>query len=663
MPTPAPPYLGAAYYPEDWPLSQVDADVELMVRAGMNVMRVGEFAWHSMEPEEGWYQFDWLHMVVEKLGAAGIAVILGTPTATPPIWLVERYPEVLFVTDEGKQLAHGARRHVCPNNLVYRDYCARIVTKMAEEFGDDDRVIGWQIDNEVYPLGGWPPRSCCCPICVRQFQAWMRDQFGTIDRLNGAWCLHLWSQAYRSFDQLPPPRRDIWHHPSLLAAWAHFSSDSYAGYVKHQADILHEKAKQPVGTDMMPFDGVDYADMHRCLDLVQFNHYNEMDNLWRAAFWFDFIRPLKPAPFWNTETQTSWNGSVAINSGLKDPGFCRANSWLPIAMGGEANLYWLWRQHWAGQELMHGAVVSSAGRPLHVFPEVQEIAAGLATSSEFLRGTRPVQAHLALLYSQRVARVQTFQPIMPGLSYQSKVQESIYRPMLQAQLRPDIISPEADLSEYRVIVAPLLLSLDEADLRSRLREWVEAGGILVIGPMSDIRDGQGAKFTHAPLGSLEEWTGVYCRHTVPGVPKDLKLRWDDGHESAGSLWFDAFEPNEAQVLATYLDWPNEGLAAVTSSSLGNGKIVLLGTLPPPEDLQSLLRRVCDEAGTPPVIEASANLIVVPRVGAAGWGIVAVEVDNEPATLNLPGPMDDLITGQTLQGRLELPPYSVLVLRA
>ena len=259
---------------------------------------------------------------------------------------------------------------------------------------------------------------------------------------------------------------------------------------------------------------------------------------------------------------------------------------------------------------MHSGVISSAGRPLHGCPEVQEISIELAAAGEFLRGTRPSQNGLALLYSQKVARIQTFQPIMPGLSYQSKVQESVYRPMLQAQLRPDIISPEADLSQYRVIVAPLLLGLDEADLRSRLREWVAAGGILVIGPMSDIRDGQGAKFTHAPLGSLEEWTGVHCRHTVPGVPKDLLLRWEDGHESAGSLWFDAFEPNEAQVLATYLDWPNEGLAAVTSSSLGKGRIILLGTLPTTEDLQALLLRVCDEAGINPVAAASGNLSLI-----------------------------------------------------
>ena len=203
MSMPRPPYFGAAYYPEDWPLAQIDEDIALMLRAGMNCMRIGEFAWSSMEPDEGRYEFGWLHTVVDKLAAAGLATILGTPTCTPPIWLVERYPEVLFVLDDGRPSGHGARRHACPNSPVYRDHCARIVSRMADESGQDDRILGWQIDNEVYAIGGWPPRSCCCPVCLQLFREKMRAEFGTIEALNDAWCLSLWSQAYQSFDQLP----------------------------------------------------------------------------------------------------------------------------------------------------------------------------------------------------------------------------------------------------------------------------------------------------------------------------------------------------------------------------------------------------------------------------------------------------------------------------
>ncbi len=660
MSLPRPPYFGAAYYPEDWPLAQIDEDIALMLRANMNCMRVGEFAWSSMEPDEGRYEFGWLHTVVDKLAAAGIATILGTPSATPPIWLVERYPEVLFVMDDGRPSGHGARRHTCPNSPVYRDHCARIVGKMAEEFGQDDRILGWQIDNEVYAIGGWPPRSCCCPVCLQLFREKMRTEFGTIEALNDAWCLNLWSQAYQSFDQLPIPRRDIWHHPSFLAAWSDFTSDSYVAFCKHQADLLHEKTKHPIGTDMMPFSGVDYVDMHRALDLVQFNHYNEMDNLWRVAFWFDFLRPLKPAPFWNTETQTSWNGSMSINGGVKDPGWCRANSWLPIALGGEANLYWLWRQHWAGQELMHGAVVASSGRPLYMFDEVAEIGHGFAAASDFLAATRPAATGLALLWSQKVARMQQNQPILPNFQYESALQDLVYRPMMQAQLRPDLITADADLSAYSIIVAPFLLSLDEAGLREHLRTWVEAGGTLVIGPLSDVRNKHAAKFTHAPFGSLEEWAGVTCPQSIPGFPRDYEIRWAaDGHTCATSLWCDALDPREAEAMATYLDGPNAGFAAVTRRAMGRGQVILLGTMPLGGDVSPLLMAL----GARPVAEASDNLLVVPREGETARGLIAVELEGKPAWLDVEGTMRDVVTGAAHTGRLDFPPYAVIVLQA
>ena len=184
-----PPYLGAAYYPEDWPLEQIDQDIALMKELGMNVMRIGEFAWSRMEPEEGKYDWNWLHKVIKKLEQAEIAVILGTPTCTPPIWLVEKYPEVLVMDPDGRRHQHGARRHACPNSPVYREYVKKIVTALAQEFGKAPNLIGWQIDNELYP----PPGGCCCPVCLKGFQEWLRKRFDNeIEKLNQAWGTYLW---------------------------------------------------------------------------------------------------------------------------------------------------------------------------------------------------------------------------------------------------------------------------------------------------------------------------------------------------------------------------------------------------------------------------------------------------------------------------------------
>ena len=652
-----PPYLGAAYYPEAWPLDQVDEDIRLMLDAGLNVMRVAEFAWSSMEPEEGHIDLAWLHRVVDKLAAAGIATIMCTPTCTPPAWLTENYPEVLVVDHNGERAQHGSRRHVCPNSPVYRDHCERITRELGEAFGRDDRVIGWQIDNEVYLWREW---GCYCDLCTRKFQERLQAQFGAIEALNEAWGTKIWSQTYQSFWQIPAPRPRFCHHPTLLAAWTLFQNDSLVDYIAHQAAILHEYVFQPVGTDMMPFMGLSYEQTHRHLDIVQYNHYDTMDNLWRQVFWMDYVRTFKDVPFWNTETATCWNGGTTSN-GFKDPGFCRANSWLPIALGGEANLYWLWRTHWSGQELMHGSLVTTSGRPQYMIEEVRETARGFNDAAEFLNSTRPSPPGFAVHFSTLAWAQLRFQPLVEGFDYIDAMLSRVYRPLMDVHLRADIIDPAASLHDYRLVFSPFVPSLDESGLRERLYNWIHAGGTWVVGPFTDIRDEHGAKPTHAPFACLEEWAGVFCRYEVPGDPRGLALRYIDDTESHGSLWHSGFECQQAKSLAVYTEGPLEGLSALTEVRVGEGRIILLGTLPPGEDLKRLMLQAASQCGIHPAAEATPNVLVVPREGEAGEGIIAVELENKPGTLALPTPARDLLSEKVYARTVEISPYQVLVL--
>ena len=649
-----PPWLGAAYYPEDWPLEQIDDDIALMKDAGMNVMRVAEFAWSRMEPREDHYDFDWLHIVVDKLGEAGLATIMCTPTCTPPAWMVERYPEIMCQDAHGTPKRHGARRDACPNSPVYRDHCGRITRAMAEGFGDDENVIGWQIDNE---LSGY----CYCPACQRKFQDAMRARYGTVEDLNEVWALHLWSQALQSFSQLPIPTDVHNFHPSLVQAWRDFWSDSYTEFTYHQADILHELVRQPVGTDMMPVHGVSYEKVHRELDLVQFNHYNTEDNLWYAGFWMDYCRQFKDVPFWNTETSTCWSGRTWAR-GYRAEGFCRANSWLPYLLGGEANLYWLWRSHRAGQELMHGSVVSSCGRPLHIFGEVKEVAEGIRKSADFINGTTCTDPGFGLHFSNAAGHMMGIQPMVEGFDYSTRLSEDCYRPLVRAHYRTDVIDPTVDLSKYRVIWSPFLPALDEAGLRERLHEWIENGGIWIAGPLSDIRKVDGTKFTHAPYGTLEDWAGITCKYEIPGAPVDFAVRWPDGSESNGDVWYDGIEPRDSEALATYTAGPLAGLAAVTRRTVGKGSVIALGTLPPHDVIVSLIGGLLSEAGITPVADASPDLLVVPREGEAGSGLMAVEVGGKPARLAFEGTMLNLLDDTEYTGEIALPPYGVAVLK-
>ncbi|NLG49031.1 MAG: beta-galactosidase [Chloroflexi bacterium] len=667
--TMAAPWLGAAYYPEDWPEELQPEDIRLMQEMGLNVMRVGEFAWSRMEPREGEYDFGWLHRVVERLHAAGIATVLCTPSATPPAWLTAKHPDMLVLRSDGQRQQHGARRHCCSNNPAYREATARIVKQLAREFAGKPGVIGWQLDNEIHRQ----ERGCFCPVCEAKFRARLQARFETVEEMNRTWGLGLWSMDYTSFDEVPAPRAHVFHHPSLTAEWLHFQSDSNAEFLDMQADLLRAGGVDvPIGTDMMPTNGQHYPHTNRQMDVVQYNHYDDDSHLWAAVFWMDYIRNLKPRPFWNTETSTCWNGGVTIQ-GYREPGFCRANSWLPFALGGEMNCYWLWRAHWAGQELMHGSVVSSCGRPLHIADEVREVAEGLERARDFLTDTACARSGLAMHFSAQAWDTFQAQPMVPRLAspiggrpyaYASTLNDEIYRALIEAQLRPDIIDPAADLTNYRLVYSPFLPCIEEGNLSRRLPDWLEQGGVWVAGPLTDVRTPEGTKYTHAPFGHLESLAGIYCKYELPGHPKDFRIRWWNGEESAGGYIYDGLECREGcQSLGTYLEAPMAGLAAAAWQPIGSGGILILGTQPPANVLVSLLRWAGEKVGVRPVAQADANLLVVPRRGPRAEGWVCVELHNRPARLVLGRPVVDLLTGERLEGKITVAPFGVRVLQA
>ncbi|MDO4389808.1 MAG: beta-galactosidase [Eubacteriales bacterium] len=654
---PEKPYLGVAYYPEDWPDEEMDKDIARMKEIGVNTARIAEFAWHRMEPHPGEFDFSYFHKVVDKLAAAGIAVVLGTPTATPPRWLERLYPDVMAESENGRVFSHGGRRHCCSNNPHYDAYSLRIVEKMAQEFADDPAVIGWQIDNEIYSFGN----GCFCPNCQGKFRERLRKKYKTIDSLNQAWNLNLFSQWYDDFSEIPAPR-DAWHNPHLIQEWKIFQNDSHVEFVHRQAEILHKYVKVPVGTDTMPINGMDYRKLTEKLDIVQFNHYNVPENLYRCAFWFDYLRTLKEHPFWNTETATCWNGSANITQSIKPEGYCRANSWLPIALGGEANMYWLWRTHWAGHELVHGAVIDSSGRDMHTVGEVKDVARGFHAASRFLTGTR-VRPDAAIHFTSLSWNMHESQSVVEGWEYMPTVQDTFYRPMTRRGLRPDVIDSGAALDSYKLIFSPMVMSLDDRDLSARMAQWVKDGGVWVVGPLTDVRSADGTRYRDRFHGMLESLTGARWAYNAPDRESRIQAAWQDGEAFQGDTWYEMWDADDdALVKVTGGHSAIEGKALVSLKPVGKGWVLLLGTLPSEKDMDRILRLVCEKSGVA-LPQVEGDVMVCPRRGEAGEGLVLVEYGCGEAAVTLDAPMTDLLTGRKLQGKIHLKPYDVLVLQA
>ncbi len=644
-------YIGAAYYPELWDESEVEKDIARCKEYGVNCLRVGEFAWGKMEPKEGKYDFAWLLRVVEKLHKNGIYTVMCTPTCTPPRWMLNKYPEMRRIMPDLVKSDVSSRCHICKSSPIARKKNAQIVTAMAKVFAGVKGIIGWQIDNELFPYGD----GCFCENCKKGFRSYLKEKFGTTEKLNKAWGMARWSLDYNSFEEVEPPYPNQWRHPSLRKAWWDYQCGLIKSFTEEQAEILHSYGCGNVGTDMMAQNYLDYYAVNEKLDVVQYNHYDTADRLYTNAFAYDFLRCVKDKPFWVTETQVGWNGSEFADSGYRPVGACYANTWLPIAKGAEMNLYWLFRAHPNGHEIGHGALYSAAGRSYRVSEEVKRASDEFAKCEKFLTETC-VKSKIALHYSNTALNNLTSAPILKDLDYRETLVQKYHAAFRHYNV--DVIDTPHALDGYEVIVSPFLVCADENGFKERITEWVKQGGTWIVGPMSDIMDGNVSRYTHAPYGFLEELAGVYTKYQKPVANDVFKAQWTNDGDCKIGMCYDAYECLEGtKSLAHYTAGEFAPLSVVTERKVGKGKIILVGSVLSHGDLLRLVNKT-------PIAEASENVILTERTAKDGnmYGILAVETKNKNGYIVLNGEYTDLITGRLCSGKAEISPYGVLVLK-
>lgn len=639
-------YVGAAYYPEVWDESEVDKDIAKMKALGVNCMRVGEFAWGKMEPEEGVFEFDWLKKVVDKLYAAGIDTVMCTPTATPPRWMLDKYEEMRRVDSHGLRTEVSSRCHPCKTSPKMREKNTVIVEELAKVFGSHPGVIGWQIDNEIYPYSG----GCFCPLCMEAFRVWLKNKYGTIGKLNQEWGMTRWSLEYGSFEDVLPPREGQWRHPSLRTEWIRFQCEQIVSYVNEQAKVIRKYSSAPIGTDMMCGNTLGYYDVNKELDVVQFNHYNPAPDLARTAFSYDFLRCVKDKPFWVTETQVGWNGSEFSDCGYRPIGNCYANTWLPIAMGAEMNLYWLFRTHPNGHELAHGALLSTAGRPYRVSQEVTRAAEDLKKCKKFLLNTS-IFSKIALHYSTTACKNFNSAPMLKEMDYRTMLLDKYYEAFRHYNV--DVIDTPHALDGYEVVISPFLTTVDENGMKERVIDWVNKGGTWIVGPMSDIMTDYTRKYTDAPYSFLEELVGVYTKYQKPVANEVFAARSKEGEPVQISQCYDAYELRGAESLADYDCEEFGGLCAIAQRKIGKGKVILLGSVPSHEYLLHLV-------GLAPIARASENVLLTERTGEQS-GLIAMDTENREGTLYLDEKYTDILSGETYSGEVAVAPYRVMVL--
>jgi beta-galactosidase len=610
--------VGVAWYPEQWPEQRWPVDLAMMHKAGFNTVRIAEFAWSRMEPEEGRFDFAWLDRAIDAAAKHGMMVVLGTPTAAPPAWLTQKYPDTLRVDEDGKQATHGGRRHFSFASARYRVFARTIAAEMARRYGHNPNVVGWQIDNEIGP-------ASFDGEAVARWHAFLKGRYGTIETLNRRWATEYWSQHYDSFDQVPLHAIGQ-QNPALLLDFKHFTTATWADYVANQAQAIRAAAdpRQFVTTNTMFWNGgFDHFALHRDLDLAAWDNYIQTGHAdWVAnGANHDLVRGYKQRNFWLMETQPGRTDWAPVNRAL-DPGQVREMAWQAIGHGADAVLYWQWRPNRNGQETYHGALLGQDGLPNPILGEVTQTAREIAAAGPVLADTVPV-AKVAMLFSYDSRWAIDLQPLNKNFDPVREFTD-FYRPLRVGSQGVAVVSADADLSRYPLVVAPAL-NVMTAETAKRLEAYARGGGHLVLGPRSGMKDDADALWPERQPGPL---AGLLGAHVEQYYALDAPVSLTGAVAGTAAVWAETLVPDAAdvQVIAHYADpggWL-DGKPAMVTRAVGKGRISYVGAWLDPAAMQALASRLLGEAGIAPVLAGTGpDVEISARAGAGRCVLIAI----------------------------------------
>lgn len=654
---PRPLLLGSAWYPEQWPESRWDADLALMDAAGMHLARIGEFAWSSMEPEEGRYTLDWLERAIAAAARHHVVVVLGTPTDAPPAWLTSKYPETLRVDETGQRMQHGSRRQFSYSSQKYRELCRTIVEQLARRFGHNPNVIGWQIGNE-YTEDSFDAES------RRLWHEWLQKRYGTLDQLNHHWMTAYWSQTYSAWEQIPMGTGR--GNPGLLLDYKRFVTDEWRSFQRNQLDVIRRFAepRQFITTNLGGLgwaDRFNRTDIAADLDLISWDTYVGQGHLdpYRIGATHDLVRGWKRQNFWVMEMQPGFVDWAGIANSL-DKGETRALVWEAVGHGADAVAFWQWRAALNGQEQYHGVLVGSDGEPVPLYPEAQQVGREFARASEVLMGTSP-QSQVAILHDYDSRWAIDFHP-------QSKRYDQIdvllgyYQALRDVTQAVDIVDPRGRLDSYRLVVAPSLNVISN-ELAGRLAEYVRRGGHLVLGPRSGMKDEFNALNQKRQPGPLVDALGAQVEQfyaLLDDVP--VSGEWGSGK---ATIWAEYLKPLAPDVDVTMRygasnGWVDGQPAAVTRK-LGAGTITYVGAVLEPSLMKTLAEKLVSLADVhAPTLAVPAGVEVCRRVGRDHEAFVVINHSPRAVTIDVPEGCVNVLEPAARE-KVELPRYGVLVL--
>jgi len=644
---------GGDYNPDQW-LDRPDIlqqDIEYMKEAGITLVSVGIFAWAALEPEEGKYTFGWLKDVLDNLHAAGISVLLATPSGARPVWMSMKYPEVLRVRN-GVRNRHGGRHNHCLTSPVYRSFVTKINTKLAEAFGNHPAVVGWHISNEY---GG----DCQCELCQDAFRKWLKNRYGTIENVNKAWWTGFWAKSFTDFDQIRSYESNgETSLTSMTLDWRRFVSDQTRDFFRCEiAPIRALTPDKPVSINtMMLFEGLDYSSFKDDVDFFGYDAYpkwggkSDYEVAIDTALTYDQVRGYNMKP-WSlmecTPSQVNWQDICR----MKHPGLHQLASMQAVAHGSDTVMMFQWRKGRGGFEKFHGAVVGhDSSNKTRVFREVKEVGSQLKSIRDVV--SSDIHASAAVIFDQQNRwALDGAQGPRKNKDYCEVVREH-YAALYTQGFNVDVIDEDKPFDGYKLICAPYLYMIREG-VSEKLEKFVANGGTLVIGFMSGHVDESDLCFMGGAPGPVRKLTGVWAEEFDALYDNQKNSLIYKGRVYECGFICDVLNLEGAEAIAVYGSDYYKGTPAVTHHAFGKGHVYYIASRAEQRFMNDFYKDIVNEIGLNPLVEnLPEGVLVTERVKNDKKYLFVMNFSREERVVSVPGGTN-LLTGEKVSGSIKL----------
>lgn len=667
--------LGVCYYPEHWDKSLWVEDLERMLAAGLKTVRIAEFAWNLIEPSEGEFTYEFFDEFLELAQEKGMQVIFCTPTATPPAWLTDRYPEVLNADREGNLIHHGSRRHYNYNSPVYQEFSRRIVEKTASHYGQHPAIVGWQLDNEF----NCENNEFYSESDTNAFRTFLQGKYGTLDALNEAWGTVFWNQTYTDWKQIYVPRKTNTGsvNPHLQLDYYRFISDSVCRFAGQQAEIIRKYCKENdfITTNGI-FGNIDYQRMGReSLDVLMYDSYPDFayclddyqeDDLMKDRKWsrnLAEIRAVSPN-FGIMEQQSGANGwNTRMEAPTPRPGQLTLWTFQSIAHGADFISYFRWRTCNFGTEMYWHGILDYSGRENRRLWEVTEVSHKL----ELIREAA------GAVYSAKVGILKDYDNIWDCQvdRWHERVdrvsQKSLFTTLQRAHVPFDYIYFERnieleDLKQYEVLFYPhaSILTKERMEL---LEQYVADGGKLVMGCRTGYKEKNGKCVTNYLPGLAAGLTGTDIPEYSFVAPDDGRVtaEWD-GQKMEAAVFNDLLAPvgQNAEILAAYADSYYAGTPALIRNRFGKGEAYYFGGAFALDTAELFIRKLGIGEPYANILEVPAGCELAVREKDGTQYLFVLNYEKNPAEITLKEELREMLSGENCCGTQIIEPYGVRV---